>query len=108
MWIMSDRTIPRSFRMMQGFGVHTFRLVNKNGKSRFVKFHWKPKLGVHSLIWDEAQKIGGADPDYHRRDLWENINAGNYPEYELGIQILEEEDEFKYGFDILDATKICT
>ncbi|PFP05729.1 catalase [Bacillus thuringiensis] len=106
MWIMSDRAIPRSFRMMQGFGVHTFRLVNKNGKSRFVKFHWKPKLGVHSLIWDEAQKLGGADPDYHRRDLWENINAGNYPEYELGIQILEEEDEFKYDFDILDATKI--
>jgi catalase len=106
MWIMSDRAIPRSFRMMEGFGVHTFRLVNKNGKSRFVKFHWKPKLGVHSLIWDEAQKLGGADPDYHRRDLWENINAGNFSEFELGIQVLEEEDEFKFDFDILDATKI--
>ncbi|MGF9976911.1 catalase [Viridibacillus arvi] len=106
MWIMSDRAIPRSFRMMEGFGVHTFRLVNKSGKSRFVKFHWKPKLGVHSLIWDEAQKLGGADPDYHRRDLWENINAGNFPEFELGIQVLEEDDEFKFDFDILDATKL--
>nr|WP_026681850.1 catalase [Priestia megaterium] len=106
MWIMSDRTIPRSFRMMEGFGVHTFRFVNKEGTSRFVKFHWKPKLGVHSLIWDEAQKLGGADADYHRRDLWENIEAGNYPEWELGIQVLEEEDEFNFDFDILDSTKI--
>ncbi|MBK3493471.1 catalase [Viridibacillus sp. YIM B01967] len=106
MWIMSDRTIPRSFRMMQGFGVNTFRLVNEQGKSRFVKFHIKPVLGLRSLIWDEAQKIGGADSDYHRRDLWTNIEKGNYAEYELGIQVLEEEDEFKYDFDILDATKI--
>ncbi|MFJ2042852.1 catalase [Paenibacillus taichungensis] len=106
MWIMSDRTIPRSFRMMQGFGVHTFRLVNKEGKSRFVKFHWRPVLGMHSFVWDEAQKLGGADPDFHRRDLWENINAGNFAEFELGIQVLEEADEFKFDFDILDATKL--
>lgn len=106
LWIMSDRTIPRSFRMIEGFGVHTFRFVNKHGKSRFVKFHWKPMLGLHSLLWDEAQKIGGADPDFHRKDLWENIEAGNYPEWELGIQVIEEEDEFKFTFDILDATKL--
>lgn len=106
MWIMSDRTLPRSFRMMEGFGVHTFRLVNEQGVSHFVKFHWKPVLGKHSLIWDEAQKLGGADPDFHRRDLWENIEAGNFPEYELGIQVIREEDEFKFGFDILDATKL--
>lgn len=106
MWIMSDRTIPRSFRMMQGFGVHTFRFVNKHGKSRFVKFHIKPVLGLRSLIWDEAQKLGGADADYHRRDLWENIEHGNYAEYELGIQVLEEADEFKFDFDILDSTKL--
>lgn len=106
LWIMSDRTIPRSFRMIEGFGVHTFRFVNKQGKSRFVKFHWKPLLGLHSLVWDEAQKIGGNDPDFHRRDLWENIEAGNYPEWELGVQVLEEEDEFKFTFDILDATKL--
>lgn len=106
MWIMSDRTIPRSFRMMQGFGVHTFRFVNKHGKSRFVKFHIKPVLGLRSLIWDEAQKLGGADADYHRRDLWENIENGNYAEYELGIQVLEEADEFKFDFDILDSTKL--
>ncbi len=106
MWIMSDRAIPRSFSMMEGFGVHTFRLVNGQGKSRFVKFHWKPVLGIHSLVWDEAQKLGGKDPDFHRRDLWEAIKDGNYPEYELGIQILEQEDEFKFDFDVLDATKI--
>ncbi|WIV17565.1 catalase [Paenibacillus polygoni] len=106
LWIMSDRTIPRSFRMIEGFGVHTFRLVNKHGKSRFVKFHWKPLLGLHSLLWDEAQKIGGVDPDFHRRDLWENIEAGNYPEWELGIQVIEEEDEYNFTFDILDATKL--
>ncbi|GEN87654.1 catalase [Oceanobacillus sojae] len=106
MWIMSDRTIPRSFRMIQGFGVHTFRLVNKEGVSHFCKFHWRPTLGVHSLIWDEAQKIGGADPDFHRRDLWENINKGNFPEYELGIQVIREDQEFDFDFDILDATKL--
>ncbi|MCM3586582.1 catalase [Mesobacillus maritimus] len=106
MWLMSDRAIPRSFRMMEGFGVHTFRFVNERGKAHFVKFHWKPKLGAHSLIWEEAQKISGVDPDYHRRDLWENIEKGNYPEFELGVQIIREEEEFKFGFDILDSTKI--
>ncbi|MCG3089505.1 catalase [Sporosarcina cyprini] len=106
MWLMSDRAIPRSFRMMQGFGVHTFRLVNEEGKGRFVKFHLKPILGVHSLVWDEAQKIAGKDPDFHRRDLWEAIERGNVVEYEIGVQMINEEDEFMFGFDILDATKI--
>ncbi|NLY36852.1 MAG: catalase [Tissierellia bacterium] len=106
MWAMSDRAIPRSLRMMEGFGVHTYRMVNKQGKSRFVKFHWKPLLGTHSLVWDEAQKINGKNPDFHRQDLWDSIEMGNYPEYELGIQILENEDEFKFDFDILDATKL--
>jgi catalase len=106
MWAMSDRAIPRSFAMMEGFGVHTFRLVNAQGKSRFVKFHWKPVLGVHGLAWEEAQMLGGLDPDFHRRNLWESIEQGNYPEYELGLQIMEEADEFKYDFDILDSTKI--
>lgn len=105
LWLLSDRAIPRSYRMMEGFGVNTFRLVNGQGKGRFVKFHWKPMLGVHSLVWDEAQKLAGKDPDYHRRDLWDAINKGDYPEYEFGVQILEEEDEFKFDFDILDATK---
>jgi catalase len=106
MWTNSDRGIPRSYRMMEGFGVHTFRFVNEEGKARFVKFHWKPLLGVHSLVWDEAQKIAGKDPDFHRRDLWEAIDMGNYPEYELGVQIIEEEDEFTFDFDILDPTKL--
>lgn len=106
MWILSDRTIPRSFRMMQGFGVHTFRFVNAQGKGRFVKFHWKPLLGVHSFVFDEAQKLAGKDPDYHRRDLIEAIEMGDYPEYELGVQIVEEEDEFKFDFDLLDPTKL--
>lgn len=106
MWLMSDRAIPRSFRMMEGFGVNTFRFVNEAGKSYFVKFHWKPKLGTHSLVWDEAQIISGKDPDFNRRDLWENIEKGNYPEFELGLQIINEEDEFKFDFDILDATKL--
>jgi len=105
MWLMSDRGIPRSFRMMEGFGVNTYRLVNEQGKSRFVKFHWKPILGVHSLDWDEAQKLAGKDPDYHRRDLWEAIERGDFPEYEFAVQMVEEADEFKYGFDILDPTK---
>lgn len=105
MWLLSDRAIPRSYRMMEGFGVNTFRFVNEQGKGRFVKFHWKPVLGVHSLVWDEAQKIAGKDPDYHRRDLWDAINDGNFPEYELGVQMIDEEDEFKFDFDILDATK---
>ncbi|MED1204007.1 catalase [Heyndrickxia acidicola] len=106
MWAMSDRAIPRSYRMMEGFGVHTYRLVNAEGKGRFVKFHWKPVLGVHSLVWDEAQKIAGKDPDFHRRDLWEAIEMKNYPEYELGIQIIEEVDEFNFDFDVLDPTKL--
>jgi catalase len=92
--------------MMEGFGVHTFRLVDAKGKSRFVKFHWKPLLGVHSVAWDEAQKISGKDPDFHRRDLWEAIESGNFPEYELGLQIIEEKDEFAFGFDLLDPTKL--
>ncbi len=106
MWLLSDRAIPRSFRMMEGFGVNTFRLVNEQGEGRFVKFHWKPMLGVHSLVWDEAQKIAGKDPDFHRRDLWNAIETGNYPEYEFGIQVIEEKDEFNFDFDILDPTKI--
>ncbi|MBW4669837.1 MAG: catalase [Cyanomargarita calcarea GSE-NOS-MK-12-04C] len=106
MWVLSDRTVPKSYRMMQGFGVHTFRFVNEEGKARFVKFHWKPLLGVHSVVWDEAQKLAGKDPDYHRRDLWEAIEMGDFPEFELGVQIVEEEDEFKFDFDLLDPTKI--
>ena len=106
MWVMSDRAIPRSYRMMEGFGVHTFRFVNAKGKARFVKFHWKPLLGVHSVVWDEAQKISGKDPDFHRRDLWEAIESGDFPEYEFGVQIVEEKDEHKFDFDLLDPTKI--
>jgi catalase len=106
MWLMSDRAIPRSFRMMEGFGVHTFRLINADGVSSFVKFHWKPMLGMHSLVWDEAQKISGKDPDYHRRDLYEAIANGDYPEYELGVQIVAEKDEHAFPFDLLDPTKI--
>ena len=106
MWVMSDRGIPRSYRMMQGFGVHTFRLVNAQGQSHFVKFHWKPKLGTHSLVWDEAMKISGADPDFHRRDLWNAIEMGEYPEWELGLQIFTEQQAEGFSFDVLDATKI--
>ncbi len=106
MWAMSDRAIPRSLRMMEGFGVHTFRLINAKGKSRFVKFHWKPLLGVHSVLWDEAQKISGKDPDFHRRDLWEAIERGAFPQWDFGVQIVEEKDEFAFGFDLLDPTKI--
>jgi len=109
-WAMSDRAIPRSFATMEGFGVHTFRLVNAKGVSRFVKFHWKPVLGCASLVWDEAQKIAGKDPDFHRRDLYESITNGIYFEYELGIQVLEEKDANafmkKHNIDILDVTKI--
>lgn len=105
-WIMSDRTIPRSLRFMEGFGVHTFRLVNKEGKAHFVKFHWKPKQGMQSVLWDEAVKINGADPDFHRRDLWEAINQGDYPEWELGLQIFDEEFAEQFEFDVLDATKL--
>jgi catalase len=106
MWVMSDRALPRSFAMMEGFGVHTFRLVNAKGKARFVKFHWKPVEGVKSLVWDEAQKISGKDPDFHRRDMFEAIERGDFPEWELGLQIVEEKDEFKFDFDLLDPTKL--
>lgn len=106
MWLMSDRALPRSYRMMQGFGVHTFRLVNAQGNATFVKFHWKPKLGTHSLIWDECQKTAGADPDFNRRDLWDTIESGQYPEWELGVQLVDERQEFDFDFDLLDATKI--
>ena len=106
MWIMSDRTIPRSFRFMEGFGVHTFRFVNAKGKSTFVKFHWKPKLGLQSVVWNEALKLNGADPDFHRRDLWDAIQAGDYPEWELGVQLFDEEFADRFAFDVLDATKI--
>jgi len=106
MWVMSDRAIPRSLRMMEGFGIHTFRFINEKGKSVFVKFHWKPLLGVHSVAWDEAQNISGKDSDFHRRDLWEAIENGAFPEWELGVQIVPEEDEHKFEFDLLDPTKI--
>lgn len=106
MWHMSDRAIPRSYRMMQGFGVHTFRLVNAANESVFCKFHWTPMAGTHSLIWDEAVKISGADPDFHRRDLWEAIESGMYPEWELGLQIFTEEQAEAFEFDVLDPTKI--
>ena len=106
MWLMSPRAVPKSYRMMEGFGINTFRLVNAEGEFKFVKFHWKPILGVHSLVWDEAQKISGKDPDFNRRDLWENIKNGNPAEFELGIQVLNPEDEFKFDFDILDCTKL--
>ena len=106
MWAMSDRAIPRSLRMMEGFGVHTFRFINNKNKSCFVKFHWKPLLGVHSVSWDEAQKISGKDSDFHRRDLWEAIDKGNFPEWEFGVQLIPEEDEHKYPFDLLDPTKL--
>jgi len=106
MWVMSDRAIPRSLRMMEGFGVHTFRFVNEAGKASFVKFHWKPLLGIHSVVWDEALKISGQDPDFHRRDLWDAIEAGAYPEWEFGVQIVDEKDEDKYDFDLLDPTKL--
>jgi len=106
MWAMSDRAIPRSLRMMQGFGVHTFRLVNSRGDAHFVKFHWKPKLGSHALVWDEAQKIAGKDPDFHRRDLWEAIENGDFPEWELGMQLIPQDKEHSLGFDLLDPTKL--
>ena len=106
MWIMSDRAIPRSFRFMEGFGVHTFRLVNAEGRSTFVKFHWKPTRGLQSVVWNEAVKISGADPDFHRRDLWDAIQQGNFPEWELGLQLFDDEFADRFAFDILDATKI--
>lgn len=106
MWAMSDRGIPRSLRTMEGFGIHTFRLINAEGKATFVRFHWKPVAGKASLVWDEAQKLTGRDPDFHRRELWESIEAGDFPEFELGLQLIPEEDEFKFDFDLLDPTKL--
>ncbi|MCG2595773.1 catalase [Ramlibacter sp. XY19] len=106
MWLMSDRAIPRSYRMMEGFGVHTFRFINARGVAHFVKFHWKPKLGKHALAWDEAQKIAGKDPDYHRKDLWEAIERGDFPEWELGVQLMDADRAAKLGFDLLDPTKL--
>jgi len=106
LWIMSDRTIPRSFRFMEGFGVHTFRLVNAEGKSTYVKFHWKPKQGLQSLVWNEALKLNGADPDFHRRDLWNALEAGDYPEWELGLQLFDDDFADRFAFDVLDPTKL--
>lgn len=106
MWHMSDRSIPRSYRMMEGFGVNTYRFVNEAGEAHFVKFHWKPLLGVHSFVWDEAQKIAGKDPDFHRRDLYDNIEQGNFPQYELAVQLIPQSQEFDFDFDVLDPTKI--
>ncbi|WP_313607157.1 catalase C [Rhizobium sp.] len=106
MWIMSDRTIPRSLRFMEGFGVHTFRFINDKDQSTFVKFHWKPKLGLQSVAWNEAVKINGADPDFHRRDLWHAIQSGDFPEWELGVQLFDQEFADSFDFDILDPTKI--
>ncbi|HEY1823987.1 MAG TPA: catalase [Trebonia sp.] len=106
MWIMSDRAIPRSFRFMEGFGVHTFRLVSEAGRSTYAKFHWKPKLGLQSVVWNEAVKINGADPDFHRRDLWDAIQSGAYPEWELGLQLFDDEFADQFEFDVLDPTKL--
>ena len=106
MWAMSDRTLPRSFRTMEGFGVHTFKLVNADGKASFVKFHWKPRLGLQSTIWDEALKLQAADNDYQRRDLWEAIDTGAFPQWDLGIQVFDEEFAQAQPYDVLDATKL--
>ncbi len=106
MWAMSDRAIPRSLRMMEGFGIHTFRFINAEGKSTFVKFHWKPLLGIHAVAWDEAQKISGKNSDFHRQDLWEAIESGAFPEWEFGVQLIPEADEYKFPFDLLDPTKL--
>ncbi|HET9122613.1 MAG TPA: catalase, partial [Acidiferrobacteraceae bacterium] len=106
LWIMSDRTLPRSLRMMEAFGIHSFRLINKSGTSTFVKFHWRPKLGLQSTVWDETVKISGADPDYHRREMFEAIEAGHFPEWELAVQLFTEDDAARFPFDHLDATKL--
>ena len=106
LWAMSDRAIPRSFRFMEGFGVHTFRLVNAEGRSTYVKFHWKPKDGLQSVVWNEAVKINGADPDFHRRDLWDAISQGNFPEWELGLQLFDDDFADRFPFDVLDPTKL--
>jgi len=106
LWAMSDRALPRSLRMMEGFGIHTFRFINADGISRFVKFHWKPLLGMHSVLWDEAQIISGKDPDFHRRDLWNAIQNGDFPEWQLGLQLFDEDFAERFDFDVLDATKL--
>ncbi|RNA62199.1 catalase [Chryseobacterium nematophagum] len=106
MWLMSDRAIPRSFSRMEGFGVHSFKFINEEGNVHFVKFHFKPRLGVHSVAWDEAQRISGVDPDFHKRDLWESIENGSFPQWDFGVQLIPEEDEDKFDFDLLDPTKI--
>jgi catalase len=106
LWLMSDRAIPRSYRMMEGFGIHTYRFITAEGASSYVKFHWKPLLGAHALVWDEAQKIAGKDPDFHRRDLWESIANGAYPAWELGVQLFDDETADAFPFDILDPTKL--
>jgi len=107
MWVMSDRAIPRSYRTMEGFGVHTFRLINDKGASSLVKFHWKPVAGLHSLVWEESQKLGGIDPDFHRRDLWNAIEAGAFPQWDLGVQIMPDTDDQTFeGIDLLDPTKL--
>ena len=106
MWVMSDRGIPRSLRFMEGFGIHSFRLINEKGESKFVKFHWKPKQGVQSVVWNEALKINGMDPDFHRRDMWDAIDAGDFPQWDLGIQVFDDDFADKFPFDILDATKL--
>jgi catalase len=106
MWVLSDRALPRSYRTMEGFGVHTFRWVNETGEARFIKWHWRPTLGTMSLAWDETQKLAGKDPDFNRRDLWEAIEMGDYPEFEMCVQMIEEKDEHSFDFDILDATKL--
>ncbi|WP_347216247.1 catalase [Chryseobacterium sp.] len=106
MWLMSDRAIPRSLRMMEGFGVHSFKFINEEGKVHFVKFHFKPRLGVHSVAWNEAQTISGVDSDFHKRDLWEAIENGDYPEWDFGVQLIPEEDEDRFDFDLLDPTKL--
>ena len=106
MWVMSDRALPRTFGNMQGFGIHTYRWINAQGKSTFVKFHFKPKAGLASMVWDESHKLTGADPDFQRRHMWDSIEMGDYPEWEFGVQLVPEADEHKFDFDILDATKI--
>src|SRR3546814_17415038 len=105
MWIMSDRAIPRSYRTMEGFGVHTFRLVDVEGRSTFVKFHWKPKQGLQPVLWNEAVKINGADPDFHRRDLWDAITGGTFPEWELGDKLIDEDFADSYEFDVMEEAQ---
>ncbi|MCQ6283030.1 catalase, partial [Bacillus sp. EB600] len=106
MWLMSDRTLPRSWRMMEGYAINSYRFINDQGTSRFVRFQWKPVLGVHSLLQEESLIIGGLDADFHRRDIYEAIQRGIYPEYEFGVQMIEEENEHAYEFDVLDPTKL--